>query len=183
MEFCLLSLEKEVYDLYKSKEINSPSCYDLKDLTTINDDEEDSQETYYKKGKGKKRSEKIKRRKKNRKEKKVTKGNKHQKMKKKRMEKLSQTNDERSSGASAYPSDTQTDNYVTSMYHPWQCSMRLQGFRGRHKCGVTLLSGGWKLVLVLCLSCVSLSVSSSITPLYQLDTSPINWDDMGGNWS
>merc|ERR1711874_828498 len=27
------------------------------------------------------------------------------------------------------------------MYHPWQCSMRLQGFRGRHKCGVTLLSG------------------------------------------
>ena len=152
MEFCLLSLEKEVYDLYKSKEINSPSCYDLKDLTTINDDEEDSPETYYKKGKGKKRSEKIKRRKKNRKEKKVTKGNKHQKMKKKRMEKLSQTNDERSSGASAYPSDTQTDNYVTSMYHPWQCSMRLQGFRGRHKCGVTLLSGGWKLVLVLVLS-------------------------------
>ena len=152
VEFCLLSLEKEVYDLYKSKEINSPSCYDLKDLTTINDDEEDSPETYYKKGKGKKRSEKIKRRKKNRKEKKVTKGNKHQKMKKKRMEKLSQTNDERSSGASAYPSDTQTDNYVTSMYHPWQCSMRLQGFRGRHKCGVTLLSGGWKLVLVLVLS-------------------------------
>ena len=42
VEFCLLSLEKEVYDLYKSKEINSPSCYDLKDLTTINDDEEDS---------------------------------------------------------------------------------------------------------------------------------------------
>ena len=29
----------------------------------------------------------------------------------------------------------------TSQHHPWQCSLKFPGFRGRHKCGVTLLSG------------------------------------------
>ena len=33
----------------------------------------------------------------------------------------------------------------TSQHHPWQCSLKFPGFRGRHKCGVTLLSGQeWK---------------------------------------
>ena len=33
----------------------------------------------------------------------------------------------------------------TSQNHPWQCSLKFPGFRGRHKCGVTLLSGQeWK---------------------------------------
>ena len=26
-------------------------------------------------------------------------------------------------------------------HHPWLCSLRTRGFRGRHRCGVTLLSG------------------------------------------
>ena len=30
---------------------------------------------------------------------------------------------------------------TTSALHPWQCSLRTRGFRGRHRCGVTLLSG------------------------------------------
>ena len=49
--------------------------------------------------------------------------------------------EERLEGASVYPSDL---NYVagpTSAHHPWQCSLRTRGFRGRHRCGVTLLSG------------------------------------------
>ena len=27
--------------------------------------------------------------------------------------------------------------------YPWMCSLKETGFRGKHKCGVTLLSGGF----------------------------------------
>ena len=47
----------------------------------------------------------------------------------------------RLSGASTYLSDTNPNNARLSRHHPWQCSLRFQGFRGRHRCGVTLLSG------------------------------------------
>ena len=42
-------------------------------------------------------------------------------------------------GASVYPVDFNREQ--NSQHHPWLCSLRTRGFRGRHRCGVTLLSG------------------------------------------
>ena len=42
-------------------------------------------------------------------------------------------------GATVFPVDT--DRIRNSEHHPWACSLRTRGFRGRHRCGVTLLSG------------------------------------------
>ena len=47
---------------------------------------------------------------------------------------------DRLEGASIYPTDLNTAG-PTSALHPWLCSLRTRGFRGRHRCGVTLLSG------------------------------------------
>ena len=47
----------------------------------------------------------------------------------------------RLAGASIYPVDTNLTNGITSANHPWLCSLRTRGFRGRHRCGLTLLSG------------------------------------------
>ena len=44
-------------------------------------------------------------------------------------------------GASIYPTDLNYTEGQTSAHHPWQCSLRTRGYRGRHRCGVTLLSG------------------------------------------
>ena len=44
-------------------------------------------------------------------------------------------------GASIYPTDLNFTEGQTSAHHPWQCSLRTRGYRGRHRCGVTLLSG------------------------------------------
>ena len=49
--------------------------------------------------------------------------------------------DNRLEGASIYPSDLDYLSGQTSALHPWLCSLRTRGFRGRHRCGVTLLSG------------------------------------------
>merc|ERR1719367_2364764 len=43
-------------------------------------------------------------------------------------------------GATIFPTDS-VDSTINSRLHPWQCSLRTRGFRGRHRCGVTLLSG------------------------------------------
>ena len=45
-------------------------------------------------------------------------------------------------GASVFPVELHKpdDRGLTSL-HPWACSLRTRGFRGRHRCGVTLLSG------------------------------------------
>ena len=40
-------------------------------------------------------------------------------------------------GSSTFPVDVTPD----TKHHPWLCSLRTRGFRGRHRCGVTLLSG------------------------------------------
>ena len=45
--------------------------------------------------------------------------------------------DTRIFGASVYPVDSVAD----TGFSPWLCSLRTRGFRGRHRCGVTLLSG------------------------------------------
>ena len=50
--------------------------------------------------------------------------------------------DNRLVGPSVFPVDI--DRTITSQHHPWACSLRTSGFRGRHRCGVTLLSGGVK---------------------------------------
>ena len=42
-------------------------------------------------------------------------------------------------GATVFPTDV--DASINSLHHPWACSLRSKGFRGRHRCGVTLLSG------------------------------------------
>ena len=47
--------------------------------------------------------------------------------------------DKLGAGATVYPVDTYDD--INSRHHPWACSLRTKGFRGRHRCGVTLLSG------------------------------------------
>ena len=47
--------------------------------------------------------------------------------------------DNRLVGPSVFPVDINTT--ITSQHHPWACSLRTRGFRGRHRCGVTLLSG------------------------------------------
>ena len=51
---------------------------------------------------------------------------------------------DRLEGASIYPSVLDYTEGQTSALHPWQCSLRTRGFRGRHRCGVTLLSGPTK---------------------------------------
>ena len=48
---------------------------------------------------------------------------------------------DRLEGASIYPSDLDYTAGPTSALHPWLCSLKTRGFRGRHRCGVTLLSG------------------------------------------
>jgi len=53
----------------------------------------------------------------------------------------SEKDGERLEGASIYPSDLNFVDGPTSAHHPWLCSLRTRGFRGRHRCGVTLLSG------------------------------------------
>ena len=47
--------------------------------------------------------------------------------------------DTRLTGASVFPSDL--DLAQNSQHHPWACSLRTRGYRGRHQCGVTLLWG------------------------------------------
>ena len=52
----------------------------------------------------------------------------------------------RTSGSSAYlseidPFNIMANKVLASRQHPWQCSLKFQGFRGHHRCGVTLLSG------------------------------------------
>ena len=52
------------------------------------------------------------------------------------------SNDSRLTGATVFPVDI--IDIVNAGHHPWACSLKTSGFRGRHKCGVTLLSGtGW----------------------------------------
>ena len=47
--------------------------------------------------------------------------------------------DTRLGGATVFPTDTNAS--INSLHHPWACSIRRRGFRGRHRCGITLLSG------------------------------------------
>ena len=47
--------------------------------------------------------------------------------------------DTRLGGGTVFPTDTNAS--INSLHHPWACSLRRRGFRGRHRCGVTLLSG------------------------------------------
>ena len=79
--------------------------------------------------------------KRNKKEKNVKNKNKRKTKNKKKGGKLKEDDDDRISGSSAYLSDIDPNRVTTSRHHPWQCSLRFQGFRGRHRCGVTLLSG------------------------------------------
>ena len=45
-------------------------------------------------------------------------------------------------GASVFPVELfKPDDRPLTSLHPWACSLRTKGFRGRHRCGVTLLSG------------------------------------------
>ena len=50
--------------------------------------------------------------------------------------------DDRLTGASIFPTDL--DLTQNSQHHPWACSLRTRGYRGRHRCGVTLLYGNNK---------------------------------------
>ena len=52
---------------------------------------------------------------------------------------LKKKDDNRLVGSSVFPVDLEREK--TSQHHPWACSLRTRGFRGRHRCGVTLLSG------------------------------------------
>ena len=81
-----------------------------------------------KNGKRKRKWKKKHKKKNNKKERKIKNNAKLKKVKK---------DEDRISGASGFLSDT----YPNSDHHPWLCSLRSQGFRGRHRCGVTLLSG------------------------------------------
>ena len=47
-------------------------------------------------------------------------------------------------GSSVYPVDLKRD----TRHHPWLCSLRTRGFRGRHRCGVTLLSGNNTTIMI-----------------------------------
>ena len=49
---------------------------------------------------------------------------------------VNSSDDTRLFGSSIYPVERVPDSI------PWLCSLRTRGFRGRHRCGVTLLSGG-----------------------------------------
>lgn len=51
----------------------------------------------------------------------------------------STANDSRLTGATIFPVDI--IDTTNSGHHPWACSLKTSGFRGRHRCGVTLLSG------------------------------------------
>ena len=49
--------------------------------------------------------------------------------------------DTRLTGASIFPTDLGLA--INSQHHPWACSLRTRGYRGRHRCGVTLLWGNY----------------------------------------
>ena len=49
--------------------------------------------------------------------------------------------DDRLVGAALFPVDFGSEDRDIIPQHPWACSLRTRGFRGRHRCGVTLLSG------------------------------------------
>ena len=54
---------------------------------------------------------------------------------------LNNTDDDRFVGANVFPVDFGSEDRNVIPQHPWACSLRTRGFRGRHRCGVTLLSG------------------------------------------
>ena len=58
---------------------------------------------------------------------------------KKHLAEILRDRDTKLAGATVFPVDTTTN--INSEHHPWACSLRTRGFRGRHRCGVTLLSG------------------------------------------
>ena len=51
-----------------------------------------------------------------------------------------------------------------SSQHPWACSLRTRGFRGRHRCGVTLLSGQYTVVYHSTINCRTFTLRSSQAP-------------------
>ena len=78
------------------------------------------------------------------KNKKSKKGNKRNKKKKSQnntntKKRLRNSKSVRLAGATVFPVDTDTD--FNSEHHPLAYSLRTRGYRGRHRCGVTLLSG------------------------------------------
>ena len=125
-EFCLASVEdKTIRNYYKDKSLLT--CDELTKVGRRHSRKNEKKGRNEKKGKNApkmKRKNKPKRNFKNRK----TGG------------KRKNADDDRLSGSSVYLSSN-NPNGETSYHHPWQCSLRFQGFRGRHRCGVTLLSG------------------------------------------
>ena len=56
--------------------------------------------------------------------------------------KIKKSDDQKLVGASVFPVELfKPDDRPLTSLHPWACSLRTKGFRGRHRCGVTLLSG------------------------------------------
>ena len=53
-----------------------------------------------------------------------------------------QRDENRLTGASIFPTDLGLA--INSQHHPWACSLRTRGYRGRHRCGVTLLWGNYR---------------------------------------
>ena len=53
---------------------------------------------------------------------------------------------------------------IFSQHHPWACSLRTRGYRGRHRCGVTLLSGKNVKVYLGLMSIQNKTGSNCMTP-------------------
>ena len=59
------------------------------------------------------------------------------------------SDEDRLVGAALFPVDFGSEDRDIIPQHPWACSLRTRGFRGRHRCGVTLLSGRFVLNIFL----------------------------------
>ena len=63
-------------------------------------------------------------------------------IKKRRTSRSRKNDDTKLVGPAVFPVGLlKSEDRNISSQHPWACSLRTRGFRGRHRCGVTLLSG------------------------------------------
>merc|ERR1719192_2840004 len=134
----------------------SPNSIDSKNLRKLQKRSANEMNSKLKKTKNKsnKKSKKSKKRKsinqiskrerKEKSKKKISKKKTKSKQKSKNTKKNSHINtadDDRLVGAALFPVDFGSEDRDIIPQHPWACSLRTRGFRGRHRCGVTLLSG------------------------------------------
>ena len=85
-------------------------------------------------------------------------------IKKRRTSRSRKNDDTKLVGPAVFPVGLlKSEDRNISSQHPWACSLRTRGFRGRHRCGVTLLSGQY-MIYHSTINCWAFTLRSSQAP-------------------